>query len=93
MRLVFLQFASNTCYVKVVEEPPEGVTVDTQQGVWTYVHASKQFMPKKIGEGRYLENNRFGVIGVYDRDNIAHLNSMARDAIEAVRERGSMLDD
>ena len=94
--LVVLQYASNNCYVRVVDLTQasigsSSVSVDLQKSVWNY----REWKDKRIGEARFLHSheNRFGVIGVYDKTNTTHLSSMVDSAIDAVRSRSSPLDD
>ena len=84
MRLVYLMFSSNTCYCNVVEATPEGVTVDLEKKTWRYKYAELQ-QYEHIGRGRYVRNSRHGVIGVYDLNNIGHVNLMVYNALEAQR--------
>ena len=89
MRLVCLIFAPNSAYVKVVERPPKGVEVSPDKGTWkwsgVYPHDGTR-TTFKIGEGRYVRNPRSGIIGVYDVDNLKHLDSMVHDAVESQRD-------
>ncbi|MBU4257440.1 hypothetical protein KKC04_03440 [Patescibacteria group bacterium] len=80
MKLIFLVYALNNCYVKVVERVPNDVTVDFKKGTWYY--DKKEY---NIGNMRYCEHSRCGVIGVYDANKINHLDNMAHHAIEATR--------
>lgn len=91
--LVVLQYASNNCYVDVkdfMQMSKEGslkgscMSVDLKKGTWSY----REYRDKKIGEGRtcFTHVHRSGVIGVYDRTNTTHLNSMVHDAVESQRE-------
>ena len=82
MRQVFLQFAPNAAYCQVVEKTPAGVTIDADGSTWRF--EKRQY---KIGESRYIEQGRKrGVIGVYDADNIEHLDHMVHAALESQRE-------
>ena len=77
--LVFLVYASNTCFTNVVSELPEGLEVDVGAGSWTF--DGETF---KIGEMRECEwGSEWGVIGVFDRTSDEHLNSMVSAANEA----------
>jgi hypothetical protein len=78
--LVVLQYASNTCYTtltRVSEVKVKNFSVDIEKSTWSY----DEYRDRKIGDAR-LYGAHFGVIGVYDRTNDQHLNSMlyaARD--------------
>lgn len=77
-KLVILIYASNTCHTKVVDirAPIDGLSVDSDENTWTF--DKKTFT---IGEIRHCEYGcRWGVIGVYNRNNLNHLNSMVRHA-------------
>lgn len=88
--LAYLVYASNDCYTHLQEEIPEGVEVNTQKGTWCF--EGKTY---KIGdEMRHCNHgSRWGVIGVYDRTNIEHLNAMVNHSEEATKSQGSLLDD
>ena len=83
MKLGYLVFTlPNNHSCEVVLEPPEGVTVNLEKNTWRYAHAvHKQDEP--IGHGCYLGHRRNGLVGVYDLDNLKHLSSMVRDAVDA----------
>lgn len=89
MRIVCLVFAPNSAYVNVVERPPEGVEVFPDKGIWKW---SGMYPPDgtrttlKIGESRYVRNCRIGIIGVYDVDNLKHVDRMVHDAVESQRD-------
>ncbi|GEM_PF-2588934 len=85
MKIVFLQYASNVCYVQVVAEAPQGVAVDVGNQTWTVDWPQKRTY--KIGQSHYCGDTRGGIIGVYDADDLNQLGSMVRAATEAVRER------
>jgi hypothetical protein len=93
--LVYLTFASNTCYVTVAEVKPKDVTLDLENGTWSTTAVERGMKSTfEIGAYRtYFDDGRYGTIGVFNRTNIKHLNSLAHAATTAVRERGSMLDD
>ena len=83
MKLVFLIYASNNCYVKVTRKMPKEVIVDFKKRVWRY--EKREY---SIGNDmRHCERSaRYGVIGVYDINEIAHIDSMVHHAIEATRD-------
>ena len=86
MKLVYLVFADNTAYCRVVEQTPKGVTIDLEKKTWEYALAEIcPHMP--IGRARYLPRwSRHGVIGVYDLDDCVQVNTMVHDAIESQRD-------
>jgi hypothetical protein len=87
MKIVYLIFAPNAAYNQVVEEKPKNVQVDEKKGTWTWKGGAFDAPQKrKIGEPRYLGDRRFGVIGVYDADNLQHLGSMVHAAVESQRD-------
>ena len=88
-----LMYASNSCYTNVVGPDDKRVreakvTIDADSGTWT---ESKSFgysgeQTYKIGESRHCgRGSRWGVIGVYDRTDIAQLDSMVHAAREATQ--------
>lgn len=87
MRLGYLMFADNSAYCSVVENTPNGITTDLEKKTWQYKLPGFQ-TTKSIGSSRYLGEWRGGVIGVYDLDDIKHVNSMIHAAIEAQRNGG-----
>lgn len=89
--LIVLQYANNECYTTVVSvkkatSKHKSFSVDTTKNKWSY--EGKEY---KIGNSRYIEQH-YGVIGVYDRMSIKHLDSMVHDAKEATSSRGYCLD-
>lgn len=96
--LVFLMYASNTCYTTVVGKMPEEIEVDLQQGTWSYKdkrqnnHGWHEF---KIGsQARHCSHgSRGGMIGVYDRTNVQHLDTMVSVARDATRDRLGAFED
>jgi len=95
--LIALIFADNTCYTKIVElsevsgrkvhDPEDGwwnwdkIELDLKKGTWK--HGRKH---GNIGGAcRYDGGSRngYGLIGIYDRTNIDHLDSMVHDGKEA----------
>ncbi len=87
--LVYLVFCSNRCYTKVITKLPEGVILDLKEGTWSWRHFTHQ-----IGqEHSRARNDGCPIIGVYNRNRIAHLSSMVRDSQEATSDDNSWLDD
>ena len=86
-KLVVLIYADNECYVQVVsvkeamEKYGNGFfSIDQAKRIWQF--GKKQF---KIGSRRECkEGSRGGVIGVYNRQSIGQLDSMAHAATNAV---------
>jgi len=88
--LVALCYSDNHNYCTVRNASKvRSLTIDASRGTWSY----NQFKNIKIGESRENYNNPHGVIGVYDRTVIDHLDSMVSDAIESVDERLDEDDD
>jgi hypothetical protein len=76
--LVFLAYGSDS-YINLREEAPQNTEVDAEKGTWCF--DGKTW---KIGECRHCPwGFRWGIIGVYDRTNLAHLNQMIHDARKA----------
>lgn len=79
--LIFLLRGNNGCYPDVIETMPSQVQIDLAKGTWKI----DQGIPNEareihtIGQGvRSTEHNDYGgIIGIYDRTNIAHLKTMA----------------
>lgn len=81
MKLVFLIYAINNCYVKITRKKPKGVTINLQKKTWYYKNREYN-----IGNMRHCERYaKYGIIGVYDVNKINHLDNMAHHAIEATR--------
>jgi len=88
--LIVLMYASNNCYFEVVPYCDEikDLSVDFIKGTWSYREWKNNQIGKardffyKDGSGKFPE----GIIGVYDRTKIKHLNSMIFDVIEARRD-------
>jgi len=85
--LVVLMYATNNCYPKVVNledaEKENSFNVNCSEGKWSY----RCWKDVKIGQSRNPYDNfsykpKDGIIGVYDRLNTNHLNSLAHDAKE-----------
>jgi hypothetical protein len=105
--LIALVWASNTCYTKVVEpscvsehearggemdEKPytwkwPKLELDLKKGTWT--HGKKH---ANIGRG-YLPYgcSHYGLIGIYDRTKIKHLDMMVHEAMDAVNAHGGAI--
>lgn len=100
--LVVLMYSDNTCYTRVVtleeaEQKPRKSSgyfkVDPKKGEWRREYRFRT-VTKKIGESMYMDHGcRYGVIGVYDRTKIEHLDSMVYDGREATSSQGSCVDD
>jgi len=97
--LVVLKYASNTCYTQVVDAlgfKDERFRIDIDNGVWKYETAlpySPENKVRPIGTSRYIGNSHEGVIGVYDRTNTKHLDSMIHAVREATQPPSSWVDD
>ena len=86
--LVVLRYAQNECYTSVVaaaDVEDDKFNIDLEKQVWSY----REWENRKIGQGRPTHDvtDHYGIIGVYDRTNTNHLDSMVHDASESVRER------
>jgi len=90
--IVVMRFAADAASVDVISlgncsEVQDGdLEVDLKNGLWSF----SSWENNKIGEMRSLYEGRtlvkYGVIGVYDRTNVEHLDDMANDAIRAVED-------
>jgi len=93
--LVVLCYASNTCNVQVVplNEEKQNVRVDMLKGLWYMIKI--QGLYYRIGEEmRYCENgSQGGVVGVYNKTDVKHLNHMVHHSKEATSDIGSALGD
>lgn len=90
--LVILRYSPNICCTQVVnlkDEPSKKFELDLEKRVWSFDKWEK--IP--IGTSRSDRDYRDGIIGVYDRTNIKHLNSMVNDAKKFTESLGSVLDD
>lgn len=95
--LVFLMYSPNVCYAKVVGKQPEEIEVDLQMGTWSYKEKQLNhggWQEFKIGsQVRHCSHgSRGGMIGVYDRTNVQHLDSMVHAAAEATRDRSGAFE-
>jgi hypothetical protein len=82
-----------------VTDPIEGpwtwpkLVVDLEEGVW-YQEGET---PAKIGRAHFRHHFggsilKYGLIGVYDRTNIRHLNTMVSNSKEATEDRNRYID-
>ncbi len=89
--LVVLAYANNTCHTTLHNaEPnlPGGLEIDLDTCTWKFDNKTYQ-----IGQMRQCEHGcRWGVIGVYDRQKIDHLNAMLHHSKDATAERMSFYD-
>lgn len=82
MRLGYLVFTSpNSCSCEVLEEAPEGVTVDLEKGTWEHSNEFNHRKSEKVGGRCYLGQRHDGIIGVYRLDGIKQISQMVRDAV------------
>jgi len=98
--LVVLMYASNTCYTTILEpgDPlvlKADVLIDEGKETWARpISGSENLKIIKIGDSHRCDYGaKWGAIGVYDRTNLNHLNSMVHAAREATRDRGSLIKD
>jgi hypothetical protein len=81
--LVALILAQNPCYTEVVSlKQIKGLQIDLVAGTWTLDGGTA-----KIGE-----SGGGGIIGVYDRTKIKHLDAMVDDGREATEHRSGISD-
>jgi len=98
--LVVLQYARDNSYVNVVDAgsvEDNNFNISLEKGVWNYRHnfggSVRKIRTFKIGESRIPiggvrnSSEKWGIIGVYDRTKTNQLSSMAKDSINAVKER------
>lgn len=91
--LVVLMFSENECLAEVVQPDSSrveksGTTIDEVSGTWTSPDPNDPAKPTQtleIGQGRYFDrcDSHRGVIGVYDRTDLRHLNTMVSNACSA----------
>jgi len=94
--LVVLQYASNICYTELVklelDKLPDGVlSVDLNEGTWeadipNFCYSTKRTLRFGDEKRKCPDSCRFGTIGIYDKSNIVHLNTMLHDAQDATEE-------
>jgi len=78
--LVVLQYESPNVSTAI----PLGLSIDIEKEEWQFKNPKDispfQPTPRKIGHFNYsMKCCSHGVIGVYDKSNIIHLNSMVKD--------------
>ena len=96
--LVVLMYASpNNCYVHAVSVPTAlasepTLRLDLEKRVWSFMAWNN--VPFGKSRSPYLNGHEHahGIVGVYNRTDIRHLNTMVQDAIEAIRARGPVVD-
>jgi hypothetical protein len=100
--LFALIYADNTCYVSVVklEEVDERQVHDPEDGPWKWPKlildlkkGTWQQGPKgevrQIGDGH---PDGYGLIGIYDRTNLKHLDTLVWDVREATYPKHGVFD-
>lgn len=98
--LVCLAYAKhNSSCVEVTREVPEGFVVDAEAGTWGLAEGTRS-EPFEKREFRIGERSRIpewgyrrGLIGVYDRTKLVHLNAMVHRVEDALRLQESTLGD
>ena len=93
--LIILKYATNECYTQVVDlrtSSDKNFKLDLENRVWSFkeeenIPIGNSSNPPGRGCGRY------GIIGVYDKTKIEHLNSMVHNAREFTESPGLDLDD
>jgi hypothetical protein len=93
--LIYLEFASNSCYHNVSDRPPSGIVIDLEKGAWKWKPSLREERCFRIGECDPQARVRGAkVIGIYDRTRVDHLDAMVHHATELVRDGyRSALDD
>jgi len=94
--LVVLKYASNSCYTQVItaeeaEQQTENLIIDTVNGTWTFDRETFSIGERGI-RWHGSRKKRYGIIGVYDRTNIRHLDLMVIDGKEATEADRSLVD-
>ncbi len=94
--LVVLKYASNSCYTQVItaeeaEQQTENLIIDTVNGTWTFDGETFSIGERGI-RWHGSRKKRYGIIGVYDRTNIRHLDLMVIDGKEATEADRSLVD-
>jgi len=95
--LVVLMYAPNNCYtnvIKVDRVKDKEFKVDLENRVWSF----QDWKDVPIGRSRSPYDNhsyerRDGIIGVYDRTNTGHLNSLAHAVKTFTESDSSPVDD
>jgi len=97
--LVVLQFSSDILFTEVVDaktKSPKELKINLRQGTWTYhmnsfSHKGEDTM--QIGESGFIIHSEGRVIGVYDRTNNDHLNSMVHAGKEATTYKPTITEE
>ena len=85
-----MQFADNTCYTQIKSvldaiNKHSSFSINLDKGMWEY--DGKKL---KIGSSRTIDrHSKYGIIGVYDRNNDDHLDIMVHASNEAIRPEGN----
>ena len=88
--LVVLQYSPNICYTQVLalKNVKHENYVDVMRGLWSF----DDWHNVAIGESRslYLDGSKmkYGIIGVYDRTDISHLDAMVYAAKKFTESEG-----
>ncbi|MAH03849.1 hypothetical protein CMI39_03635 [Candidatus Pacearchaeota archaeon] len=88
--LVVLTYAVNNCWTNVKEISDiddKDFSINLEKELWSY----RCWKDIKIGKKRspyttYSDECREGIIGVYDKTNIKHLDFLVHDAIESTKD-------
>jgi hypothetical protein len=90
--LIALVYSFNNCYTQISSiekaERDFGLKLDLSKETWSW----RGFNNIRIGSNRRSDDYRDGIIGVYDRTNDAHLDSMLSGSREATS-RPNYFDD
>ena len=88
--LVVLLGPDNGVVPRLVEikDAPKDLKINVDTGEWSDKSFMGWIITGKIGEGcnRLPVNHRVGVIGVYDRTNFKHLESLVYAVFDSVRQ-------
>jgi len=94
--LIVLTYGPNNCYMGVIEAEKalakdKNLHIDLQKGTWHYGH----FMEMDIGCGYQASRNKSELpfLGIYDKTEMNHLNSLAHAASAAVHSSYPSYDD
>ncbi len=85
--LVVLRYAFNECYTQVVtltdsEVKKEKIVINERGGTWS--KPGSLDAPFKIGKSCFPRQSSYEIIGIYDRTQLKHLDSMVHDSNEAI---------
>lgn len=103
--IIVVKFAPNICYAKVTtlesaldefnQSEKGAFSVDLENKTWSYKpRSARDILNIPIGNSRHISQElKFGIIGVYDRTSINHLDSMVHCVIDATHYEDSNIHD